>query len=86
MIVGKGGPTSGVVKSLAEALKARRVLKVKVLKNLLAHRPLVDVAIETAKRVGAHLIEVRGNTFTLSVAPIPKYQRKIPKGGFVRDA
>jgi len=63
--VGKAGVSEGLVEEVSRQLDARRAVKVKVQRSLLASRTVEDVAAEVAARTGAELIEVRGHTFVL---------------------
>lgn len=61
--VGKESVTENVVFSLNEALTARELVKVKVLKNCLDE--LSDVAEELATQSNAELVQVIGRTVVL---------------------
>ena len=63
--VGKAGVSEGLVEEVSRQLDARRAVKVKVQRSLLASRTVEDVAAEVAAKTGAELIEVRGHTFVL---------------------
>jgi len=63
--VGKAGVSEGLVEEVSRQLDARRAVKVKVQRSVLADRTVKDVAAEVATRTGAELIEVRGHTFVL---------------------
>ncbi|MHA1733957.1 MAG: YhbY family RNA-binding protein [Promethearchaeota archaeon] len=78
--VGKKGVTGASLEELGNLLDKWTVVKVKILKTVLAERRREAVAREVAERLSAHLIEIRGNTFIISRKPIPKYQRKVGLG------
>ena len=61
--VGKGSVTENVLFSLEEALKAREIVKVKVLKNCLDE--VKDVAEELVDRTEAELVQVIGRNIIL---------------------
>ena len=61
--IGKGGVTENVVKQAADALKARELIKCKVLENsLLTAREACD---ELAEKTGAEGVQVIGSRFVL---------------------
>lgn len=60
--VGKSGITDAFVMELDDRLVRERLLKVKLLKSAREETGRHDLAEELATRVGAFLIEVRGNT------------------------
>jgi RNA-binding protein len=61
--VGKGGVTESVINQLLDALEARELIKINVLRN----SPLEtkETAEELAEKTGAELIQVIGNKVTL---------------------
>lgn len=61
--VGKGGVGESVLFSLNEALTARELVKVRVLKNCLDEIP--DVAAELAAQSGAELVQIIGRNVLL---------------------
>lgn len=61
--VGKGGVNDHMVKSIAEALEARELLKVSILQNCEEDRR--EVASELAGKTGAELVQVIGRTVVL---------------------
>jgi len=61
--VGKGGVTENLVCQLQEALEARELVKVNVLKNSPAESR--ELAEELGKKTGAEVIQVIGNKITL---------------------
>ncbi|MBT9156811.1 MAG: RNA-binding protein YhbY [Firmicutes bacterium] len=61
--IGKGGLTEAVATAVDEALKARELVKVRVLKNLDGEVKMV--ATELAVEVNAELIQVIGRNFVL---------------------
>ncbi|AZR73273.1 RNA-binding protein [Anoxybacter fermentans] len=61
--VGKGGISENVIQQADEALKARELIKGKVLKNsLLSAREAAD---QLAEACGAEVVQVIGNKFVL---------------------
>jgi RNA-binding protein len=64
MHIGKDGLTEGLVEELRNQIKAHRLVKVKVLASSAAMKR--EIAEDLAKKAGAELIEVRGNTLLLS--------------------
>ena len=63
IIVGKGGITENVIKQTADALKARELIKGRVLENsLLTAREACD---ELAEATGADSVQVIGSKFVL---------------------
>ena len=63
--VGKAGVSEGLIQEISRQLDARRAIKVKVQRSLLATYTVEQVAAMVAERTGAELIEVRGRTFVL---------------------
>ena len=63
--VGKSGVSEGLIEEVSKQLDARRAIKVKVQRSLLARYTVREVAMMVAERTGAELIEVRGRTFVL---------------------
>ena len=76
--VGKGGVTENVVESVSAALRARELVKGKVLENsMLTAREACDVLCETCKAEG---VQVIGTKFVLY-----KRNEKEPKIVLVKD-
>jgi len=63
--IGKGGTTKELLKHVANQLKARELVKVKVQKSALAETETADLAQEVSGSTGSTLVEVMGHTFTL---------------------
>jgi len=63
--VGKGQVSEEIVKEIEKQLKAREVVKVKVLRTALKEAKTADIAMEISRRTEAELVEVRGHTFIL---------------------
>ncbi|NLV92061.1 MAG: ribosome assembly RNA-binding protein YhbY [Firmicutes bacterium] len=61
--VGKGGLSPNLITQVDEALEARELLKVRVLKNALAD--VRDVAEELAEETDADVVQVIGNIIML---------------------
>ena len=67
--IGKKGVTPELIREIKERLKAKRVLKVRINRNLLKTGiDRLEIAKEIAEKVGAELIEVRGHTFIIAKA------------------
>jgi len=68
--VGKKGVTEGLLRELDNVLRARGVVKVKLLRNFreaygIDSRTKRSFAEDLARRLGARLVEVRGYTIVL---------------------
>jgi RNA-binding protein len=68
--VGKSGVTEGLLSELDKVLRARGLVKVKLLKNFrdaygVESRNKDEVAAELAEALGAEVVEVRGYTIVL---------------------
>jgi len=61
--IGKNGLTENFIKQLDEALEARELIKVKILKN--SFLDATEVASELAERLGAEFVQSIGNKFVL---------------------
>jgi RNA-binding protein len=61
--VGKGGVNDNMIKQFNEALEARELIKVTVLKNSLDD--VREVCDEAARLTGAEVVQVIGNKFVL---------------------
>jgi len=61
--VGKGGLTEGIVEEVKIQVKANKLVKIKVLAS--SSQEKKELAEELARRSGAKLVEVRGNTILL---------------------
>lgn len=61
--IGKNGLTENFIKQLDEALEARELIKVKILKNSFLNA--TEVASELAERLGAEFVQSIGNKFVL---------------------
>ena len=78
VIVGKGGITENVIESMAAALKARELVKGKVLENsMLTAREACDALSEACK---AEQVQVIGTKFVLY-----KRNEKDPKIELIKD-
>ncbi len=71
VIIGKHGISSGVLEEIRRRLEDKGVVKVKALKTALKVTGLDRKALakETAKRLGAWLLDIRGRTFVLYLPP-----------------
>lgn len=63
--VGKNGLTEAVAAELDEQLEKRNLVKVRLLAPVRQEKSRKEVATELAARVGASLVEVKGNTVVL---------------------
>ncbi len=63
--IGKEGASQELLKHVANQLKAREMVKVKVQKSALAETEIATVAEKVASSTGSTLVEVMGHTFTL---------------------
>jgi len=63
--LGKNGLTEPVVQELDEQLELRNLVKVRMLDAARGEKGRKELAAELAARVGAALVEVKGNTVVL---------------------
>ena len=63
--IGKEGTSQELLKHVANQLKAREMVKVKVQKSALAETEMATVAKKVASSTGSTLVEMMGHTFTL---------------------
>jgi len=63
--IGKGGVSEELLKQVANQLKSRGLVKVKIQKSALAEAETGSVAEKVAASTGSTLVEVMGHTFTL---------------------
>lgn len=63
MHIGKEGVTDGLVEELKNQIKAKRLVKVKVLSSSVDMKR--EMATDLAEKAGAELLEIRGNTILL---------------------
>jgi RNA-binding protein len=61
--VGKGGSNHNLFKGILEALEARELIKVSVLKNCLEEKD--EVAKEISEHTGAQIVQIIGSTIVL---------------------
>jgi len=61
--VGKGGINENMIKQFNDALEARELIKVSVLKN--AEEDTRDICNEAAELTGAEIVQIIGNKFVL---------------------
>lgn len=74
--VGKGGVVPGILQQLDDALEARELVKVRVLKNCLEETG--EVAEALSAQSGAALVQVIGNTCLLYRPSIKNPQIELP--------
>jgi RNA-binding protein len=63
--VGKNGLTEAVAAELDEQLEKRNLVKVRLLAAVRQEKSRKEVAAELAARLGASIVEVKGNTVVL---------------------
>jgi len=63
--IGKGGASENLLGEISKQLEKNKMVKVKILKNVLTSDQTKQVASETAARTESTLVEVRGHTFML---------------------
>lgn len=63
--IGKEGASQELLKHVANQLKTREMVKVKVQKSALAETEIATLAEKVASSTGSTLVEVMGHTFTL---------------------
>lgn len=61
--IGKQGISNNLIKQLNDALKARELIKVKVLENVEA--PVKDIAEEVSLQTDSIIVQIMGNIITL---------------------
>ena len=61
--VGKGGSNNNLFNGITEALEARELIKVSVLKNCLEEKD--EVAQEISENTGAEIVQIIGSTIVL---------------------
>jgi len=61
--IGKGGINENMIKQFNDALEARELIKVTVLKNAMADTS--DICHQVAEMTGADVVQVIGNKFVL---------------------
>lgn len=61
--VGKGGISENMVKQFNDALEARELIKITVLKN--SSEGISEVCEEAAQKTGSEIVQVIGNKFIL---------------------
>ena len=77
LLVGKGGIVPGIVQQADDALEARELIKVRILKNCLEDRD--GVARELSKQTDAALVQVIGHTFLLYRPAVKNPQIQLPQ-------
>lgn len=78
--VGKSGVTDAILSEIDNILKAKGVVKIKLLKNFresfdINSKSKENIALELAKNLGAEVTDMRGYTITLK-RPIKKARIK----------
>lgn len=61
--IGKGGINDNMVKQFRDALEARELIKVTILKNSL--EDVKETCNDIAQRIGAEVVQIIGNKFVL---------------------
>lgn len=75
--VGKGGVNDHMVKSIAEAIEVRELMKVSILQNCEDDRH--EVAAEIAERTGSELVQLIGKTIVLYKESKENKRIELPK-------
>ncbi|WP_461201101.1 ribosome assembly RNA-binding protein YhbY [Anoxybacillus sp. TBDG-1] len=75
--VGKGGVNDNMIKQIADALEARELIKVSVLKNCEEEKEVV--AEQLAKGAGAEVVQLIGHTIVLYKESREHKQIVLPK-------
>jgi len=65
VFVGKSGASQELLKEIEKQLKKEEMVKVRILKSVLAHDEARQIASKIAEQTEASLVEVRGHTFML---------------------
>jgi RNA-binding protein len=63
--IGKNGASQELIKEINKQLEKEEVVKVKILKSVLAEDQAKQIASKIAEQTEASLVEVRGHTFML---------------------
>jgi RNA-binding protein len=63
--VGKSGASQELSKEIEKQLKKEEMVKIRILKSVLAHDEAKQMASRIAEQTEATLVEVRGHTFML---------------------
>lgn len=74
--VGKGGANSNLYKSISEALEARELIKVSVLKNCLDEKQ--SVADDLALHTKSEIVQIIGSTIILYKESVDKKRIELP--------
>ncbi|OEF96258.1 ribosome assembly RNA-binding protein YhbY [Desulfuribacillus alkaliarsenatis] len=74
--VGKGGANSNLYKSISEALEARELIKISVLKNCLEEKQ--QVAEYVAKHTDSEIVQIIGSTIILYKESAEKKKIELP--------
>jgi len=84
VIIGKNGITEGVIEEIKRRLKAKGVIKVKMLKTALEGRGIDrrEAAKLVAQLAGAKLMGVRGRTFVLAASQQPGKDATLNSRGY----
>ncbi len=61
--VGKGGVNPNMIKQIADALEARELIKITVLRNATLEKE--DIATDLASKTGAEIVQMIGNIILL---------------------
>jgi len=61
--VGKSGASQEILKEIEKQLKKEEMVKIRILKSVLAHDEAKQMASRIAEHTEASLVEVRGHTF-----------------------
>lgn len=75
--VGKAGISDNLIKQINDALKARELIKIKVLENVEA--PIKDIAEEISLQTDSIIVQIMGNKITLYKRNKEKTKIILPK-------
>ncbi len=75
--VGKQGISDNLIKQINDALKARELIKIKVLENVEA--PIKDIAEEISLQTDSIIVQIMGNKITLYKRNKDKTKIVLPK-------
>lgn len=66
LILGKKGVTEEFVEEVKRQLKRKKVIKIRMLKSVLAEKSMDELASAIAIKANSRLLETRGNTMLLA--------------------
>ncbi|MEM3526170.1 MAG: YhbY family RNA-binding protein [Candidatus Jordarchaeaceae archaeon] len=66
LMLGKKGLTEDFIKEVERQLKGKKVIKIRVLKSMLAEKSVDELASAIAIKTNSQLLETRGHTILLA--------------------